>query len=201
MASHVAKQGAACNKRARDRGLVGTLSTRDWQRAIEHFQNRCAYCQQTIGWTIDRFQPLSEGGTTYSKVVVACSLCNAAKASTPANQRDSPLVSSERLTPIRDHLEAIGKRNQDWYQTLCEREPIFARMDAAVKRLKGYCEQRAFDDPIENAPYRYVRRMIFGIEWDPARYYHVASSLMWHQMYSQFLGNAVEDARRVLTEH
>ncbi len=202
MASSLAKQVALCNRRARDRGLAHTLTTLDWQRTLNFFEHHCVYCGSGA-WTIDHFQSLADGGgSTHSNCVPSCSSCNAQKASTSPGHLTPSFVSTEQLEVIRQYLEAIGRRNQEQWQRLCEREPAFARMNAAVVRLKSYCESRALESPLENAAYGYLRRMIFGVEWDPSYYFQVTISLGWQQQHSTLatLTAACKDAWRVLSD-
>ena len=63
MTSSLAKQVVACNRRARKKGVVGTLSVLDWQRTLDHFESCCAYCGGPA-FTIDHFVPLAFGGGT-----------------------------------------------------------------------------------------------------------------------------------------
>lgn len=202
MASSLAKQVASCNRRARDRGLAHTLTTLDWQRTLNFFEHHCVYWGG-VAWTIDHFQSLAYGGgSTHSNCVPSCISCNAEKASTSPRNLTPSFVNAERLAVIRDYLEAIGRRNQEHWRRLCEREAAFARMDEAVARLKSYCESHALESPIENAAYGYLRGMIFGVEWDPSYYFQVLISLNWQKQYSTFapLTAACEDALRVLHE-
>lgn len=186
MASALAKQVAACNRRARERGLAGTLTTLDWQHSLEFFKQQCAYCGTATAWTIDHFQALAYGGgSTHSNVVPACQLCNTTKASSFLHELPPSLISSERLLTIRTYLEAIGKRNQESMRRLCVREPRFAQMEAAVARLKVYCEQRSRESTSsESAAYGYLRLMLFGVEWDPSHYFQVTVSLSWQEQHS-----------------
>ena len=202
MTSAFAKQVASCNRRARERGAAHTLTTLDWQRTLEFFDHHCVYCGSRA-WTIDHFQSLSDGGgSTHSNCVPSCSSCNAEKAATSPGHLTPSFVSVERLAVIRDYLETLGRRNQEHWWRLCEREPRFALMDAAVARLKSYCESCALESPFEKAAYLYLRRMIFGVEWDPSYYFQVTISLTWQQQHSTLasLTAACEDAWRVLRE-
>ncbi len=202
MASALAKQVAFCNRRARHRGLAHTLTPLDWQSTLDFFDQKCVYCGG-VAWTIDHFQPLaSGGGSTHSNCVPACSSCNATKASSSSNDLASSFVSTERLAVIRNYLEAIGKRNQESWQKRSELWSNFARMDEDVARLKLYCESRVLEAPLENAAYGYLRRMIFGVEWDAAHYFQVTVSLTWQQQHSQLasLTAACEDAWRILRD-
>ncbi|GHO62835.1 hypothetical protein KSC_017270 [Ktedonobacter sp. SOSP1-52] len=102
---------------------------------------------------------------------------------------------------IRTYLEAIGKRNQESWQRWNEREPRFAHMDAAVTRLKAYCEQRLLESSSnENVAYDYLRQMLFGVEWDPEHYFQVTVSLSWQERHSILpeITIACQDAWRAL---
>ncbi len=200
MASSLAKQVASCNQRARDRGLAHTITMLDWQRTLDFFDQHCVYCGGAAR-TIDHFQPLATGGgSTYSNCVPSCYSCNASKASSSPSDLTPSFVSVERLGVIRDYLEAIGKRNQEQWWRLCEREPTFARMDADVARLKSHCESRVLESSTENAAYSYLRCMIFGVEWDPFYYFQVTISLNWQQQHSTLsnLTAACKDVWEVL---
>ncbi|GLV61193.1 hypothetical protein KDH_80090 [Dictyobacter sp. S3.2.2.5] len=205
MASALAKQVAVCNKRARVRGLAGTLTTLDWQRSLDHFKQRCAYCGSALAWTIDHFQPLLHGGgSTHSNTVPSCRACNAWKASSFIEDLPASFLSAERLLAIRSYLEAIGQRNQEHWQRLCAREPAFARMDVAVTRLKTYCEARMLEGPIDDSGLSYgsLRCQLFGVPWDPEHYFQVTVSLTWQQQHSTSaaMRAACEDAWRVLRD-
>jgi len=199
MVSALAKQVAACNKRSRERGLAGTLTALDWQRSLDFFDQRCAYCGSARAWTIDHFQPLaSGGGSIHSNAVPSCSSCNAAKASSFIHELPSSFINPERLNTLHTYLEAIGKRNQEQWQRLSEREPTFARMDAAVARLKAYCEERMLESSDESMAYGSLRCMLFGVEWDPEHYFQVTVSLCWQQRAFAEMTAACKDAWRVL---
>lgn len=201
MASALAKQVAACNKRSRERGLAGNLTTLDWQRSLDFFEQRCAYCGSSGAWTIDHFQALAYGGgSIHSNTIPSCSACNAWKASSSLHELPSSFISTERFITIRTYLEAIGKRNQELWQRLSEREPAFARMDAAVARLKAYCEKRVQEPSNDNIVYASLYCMLFGVEWDPEHYFQVTISLSWQQQHSTLVGMtaACEDAWLIL---
>jgi hypothetical protein len=201
MASALAKQVAACNKRSRERGLAGTLTTLDWQRSLDFFEQRCAYCGSSLAWTIDHFQALAYGGgSTHSNCVPSCNFCNASKASSSIRELPSSFINSERLQTIRTYLDTIGKRNQEQWQRLSEREPVFAQADAAVARLKTYCEKRMREPSDDSFAYGSLHCMLFGVEWDPEHYLQVTVSLCWQQQHSTLaeITTASEDAWHVL---
>ncbi len=202
MASQLAKQVAACNRRAKERGLEGSLTTRDWQRTLEFFGHKCVYCGIAAG-TIDHFQSLSfGGGTTHSNCVPSCMSCNTRKASQSFRELDATFVRAERVTAIREYLEVIGHQHQESLHRLYEREPVFLRLHEATLHLKQYCEERAQQiQTEESTAYGYLRQMIFGVEWDPAHHFQMLTSLIWQQQHSTLpiLAAACEDARNVLS--
>jgi 5-methylcytosine-specific restriction endonuclease McrA len=63
------------------RGLPATLTLADWRRALEYFQNRCAYCgNQPERFHKEHFIPaVLGGGLTPDNIVAACPRCNARK--------------------------------------------------------------------------------------------------------------------------
>ena len=201
MASALAKQVAACNRRSREKGLAGTLTTLDWQRSLAFFDQRCAYCGSSLAWTIDHFQALAYGGgSTHSNCVPSCNNCNASKASSSIHELPSSFINAERLQTIRNYLETIGKRNQEHWQRLSDREPAFAQMDADVARLKTYCEKRMRERSDDSFAYGSLRFMLFGVEWDPEHYFQVTVSLLWQQQHSTLaeVTAACKDAWRIL---
>ncbi|AKJ72424.1 HNH endonuclease [Gordonia phage GTE8] len=74
--SHRIRQAERCDRRRR--AIVGSVSTRDWKRALRRAQGRCAYCQcRSTRLTIDHVVPISRGGRhTIGNVIPACPRCN-----------------------------------------------------------------------------------------------------------------------------
>lgn len=68
-------------RRARMRGLPATLTDNDWQRALEYFDYRCAYC----GEPCNRFHyehhisVTNGGGFVPENIVPSCGKCNSSK--------------------------------------------------------------------------------------------------------------------------
>jgi len=183
MASTLAKQVATANRRARDRGLEGSLSTLDWQRSLAYFKGGCAYCDATAS-TLDHFQPMMLGGpTTYGNAVPSCLSCNERKGASALDHL-SLFMPSERVARIRRYLEANGRVRQQSWRDLCAREPSFAAMDRKTTWLKAYCEQQARSHETLRPHYGFLRVMLFGVEWDLAYYYQVMVSLTWHRTTS-----------------
>jgi len=62
MASRLAKQLRHIRVRARRRGLPADVYVLSWQKTLEDFQGRCAYCDEHSGFTVDHFTALASGG-------------------------------------------------------------------------------------------------------------------------------------------
>ena len=72
------------NKRARDLGLPGTLTSKEWFITLDYFDRRCAYCRELFSYEhIEHWVPISsedtQVGTTVKNCVPACHQCNAKK--------------------------------------------------------------------------------------------------------------------------
>lgn len=204
MSSPVAKQVSAANRRARERGLVGSLTALDWQRSLDHFDHRCAYCGG-IGRTIDHFQSMSLGGqTSMSNCVPSCPCCNEHKGSHLPDELDASFVSPEQLTVIRTYLEVIGQRNQENWRRLCAREPAFAEMHEKRQRLRAFCFQHAREASKESMRYGFLHLcvMLFGVEWDPTNYFQVLTSLSWQKLHTTLpeVRAACEDVEHFLVQ-
>lgn len=77
---------AAHNRRAIERGLPKSLTTKQWRLMLSMYDGRCAYCGSTDGIQQDHVVPVCRGGgTTFSNVVPACKTCNMSK-------KDKPLL-------------------------------------------------------------------------------------------------------------
>ena len=182
MASTLAKQVAAANRRARSMGMAGTLTTLDWRRAIEAFRGRCAYCGERPAETIDHFIPLATwgGATTQSNCVPSCLVCNHLKADRYPDEQALSFVAPERQARVHTYVQEIGRWHQESLRSTWEHVPKLGRDQLAVQSLKRYCEQRAevSDDP-QSVSYTLLCRRIFGVAWDPANAFQVQESLRW----------------------
>lgn len=59
-----------------------TVTQRDWDRLIQRYDNKCAYCDCSLDgcFTIDHVVPISKGGRhTIGNLVPACKPCNSSK--------------------------------------------------------------------------------------------------------------------------
>ncbi|QOP66662.1 HNH endonuclease [Gordonia phage GrootJr] len=73
--AHRIRQGERSDRRRRS--VTGTVSTRDWLRALRRAEGRCWYCGERAPLTIEHVIPLSRGGMhTIGNVVPACPSCN-----------------------------------------------------------------------------------------------------------------------------
>lgn len=70
-------RGKSERRRNRKRGILSTFTDAEWQRCLEYFDYRCAYCGRPRGlWhalSQDHYIPLSRGGAyTADNIVPAC---------------------------------------------------------------------------------------------------------------------------------
>lgn len=85
--AHPEKKRARTEKRRRLSKLAeGTFSERDLKQLYEDQEGRCAYCGQSIYWTIkndvhvDHIHPLSRGGSNWpNNLALSCANCNLSK--------------------------------------------------------------------------------------------------------------------------
>lgn len=75
------------NQRAFEKGASETLTLSDWEKVLEKFDNRCAYCGGEgfpLGLGADHLIPLNHGGkNTPDNVVPCCRSCNSRKHTMP----------------------------------------------------------------------------------------------------------------------
>lgn len=67
--------------RSRKKEAPTGLTVADWRKAVEFFDNKCAYCGKTTDYLHrEHFIPLSKkGGYTKDNIVPACKSCNSKK--------------------------------------------------------------------------------------------------------------------------
>lgn len=59
---------------------TGAVSDRDWQRLVNRFGGKCAYCGIDAPMTMDHVVPVSRGGSnTIGNILPACKPCNSSK--------------------------------------------------------------------------------------------------------------------------
>lgn len=68
------------NRRAREIGAGGRISTEEWRVLVEQWGGRCAYCGGMGPLQPDHRTPLARGGTnTIENILPACGRCNRKK--------------------------------------------------------------------------------------------------------------------------
>jgi len=77
------RRGAHIRK-ARLRAIPHTFSLRNWQAALDYFDNRCAYCgAEDVPLEQEHVVPLIKGGGyVVGNIVPACASCNGSKRTT-----------------------------------------------------------------------------------------------------------------------
>jgi len=83
------EQGRQVNKRSKhkrrsiEREVLATLTLSQWNKCLEHFNKKCAYCGQgpnEIVLTQEHFVPVIKGGEyTVKNIIPACGSCNFSK--------------------------------------------------------------------------------------------------------------------------
>ena len=78
------------NKRATAAGAEGYLSQSEWNKVLELFDYKCAYCGsdgKPLGLSMDHILPLSAGGEhIFSNIIPCCRSCNSQKHTSSAAQ-------------------------------------------------------------------------------------------------------------------
>lgn len=68
------------NRRAREMGAPGKMTTREWLAFCDAIGNRCMCCNRSVKLTVDHVIPLSRGGTNgIENVQALCGRCNSRK--------------------------------------------------------------------------------------------------------------------------
>lgn len=87
------------------KGLKATLSWEEWQEALFHFNDSCAYCGSIQDIEQDHVVPASRGGAyVRDNIVPACHECNDSKRSRELVDwyKEQPFFSEERLRRLRE---------------------------------------------------------------------------------------------------
>ena len=67
-------------RRAREAGVMATLTAKEWQEIVRQYNHRCAYCGKRKKLTQDHVKPLVQAGPHIkANVVPACQSCNSSK--------------------------------------------------------------------------------------------------------------------------
>lgn len=108
---------------ARERSLPATLTTRQWEAILLHWNGRCAYCGNQPGLlpnmkiTMDHFIPLSSlqcPGTVPTNVLPACLSCNDSKHNREPHKWLASKFGSRKAQTILDRLDTFF----GWAQSL-----------------------------------------------------------------------------------
>ena len=66
--------------RSKKKQLPSTLTAEQWNKAKNHFNNRCAYCNGELPLTREHFLPVNKDGEfTHNNIIPACKSCNSSK--------------------------------------------------------------------------------------------------------------------------
>lgn len=93
--------------RRHDKRSKASITGSEWGKAIQHFNNQCAYCGVKTQLTMDHFIPLSKGGElTLDNTIPCCKKCNSSKNNQEFNTWyfKQTFFSNERAAAIYDYL-------------------------------------------------------------------------------------------------
>lgn len=95
---------------ARKRALPDTFTEADWERALAHFERRCAYCGKRFEkFQIDHYIPLKAPdcpGSVPTNIVPACKSCNISKNATDPREWLFWMFGEWRALAIVAHIQA-----------------------------------------------------------------------------------------------
>jgi hypothetical protein len=100
------------NDRAKSLYLPATLTLQQWQRTLNDFNHKCAYCQTNEYQVLEHYIPLNfGGGTTADNCVPACKNCNGTK----SDQHPSAIFSSKMFEDAIQRVQAYleTRRSED----------------------------------------------------------------------------------------
>lgn len=64
-------------RRAREKRTIATLTLKQWESCLDHFNHKCAYCGSEGNLQQEHFVPVSKGGEyTITNIIPACENCN-----------------------------------------------------------------------------------------------------------------------------
>lgn len=99
---------AAC-ARTRAAGLPTTLTQEQWSRALEFFENRCAYCKGQW-YVVEHLLPTERGGgTTAENCVPSCYRCNRQKSPRSFDELRKDAGWGQAVEHIDRYLKAVRK--------------------------------------------------------------------------------------------
>jgi len=118
------RQVSYIKRRARKRELPAQFTQADWQRALEYFEYRCAYCydfpEEGTVLEADHFIPLRSRkcpGTVPENMIPACRSCNRSKSKKSPKkwleQRFSPLYALIIIGRIQDYIRWLKTQQND----------------------------------------------------------------------------------------
>ena len=79
----------------------------EWEKCLEYFNNRCAYCGAETNMTQDHVVPISKGGGyTKQNIIPACRSCNSSKNNSYMETwyKEKDFFTQERLDRIKEYI-------------------------------------------------------------------------------------------------
>lgn len=94
------------NRRASRAGLPATLTTKQWTKTLNDFNQCCAFCQDGPYDVLEHFIPIARsGGTTEYNCVPACVTCNRLKRDLHPSMIDPQSRIYEGIQRVQEYLE------------------------------------------------------------------------------------------------
>lgn len=93
-----------CHNRRCKVQQAGTFTILDWNKTLNIFSNKCAYCGSPVGLTQDHIIPISkEGSNTIDNIIPACGHCNSSKCANDMEEwfRKQSFFDEEKLRNIK----------------------------------------------------------------------------------------------------
>ncbi|OKL37357.1 HNH endonuclease [Domibacillus mangrovi] len=106
---------AAQEKRHRHRGDF-SLTDAEWENAVCHFNNECAYCGKKEKLTFEHVVPFSKGGSFGKEnIIPACSTCNSSKNDLDYDHwyRNQPFYDETREQRIMTYLSLMNNQGSN----------------------------------------------------------------------------------------
>jgi 5-methylcytosine-specific restriction endonuclease McrA len=102
------------NSRTRSLQLQSDLTVKQWLFALDHFKEKCAYCQQRKYTVLEHFIPVEvwDGGTTAGNCLPACQRCNGSKSDLHPDDF-ATLFPSENIVRIKAYFASVPQESAE----------------------------------------------------------------------------------------
>ena len=108
--SKLEMQSAKMQERRHERRMDFSLTSDEWNKAVEAFDYKCAYCLNIGKLTYDHFIPFSKGGPfTKDNILPCCSNCNSRKKANDFNSwyKKQTFYCENQLRKINNYIQSV----------------------------------------------------------------------------------------------